>query len=174
MAETKRGRSSAGDMVRSLAVVVAVIAVVLLLSKGSSDPVTPTVDYTASLADARAQASYPVRAPAGLPKSWRSTSARVTRNGAAVEWHVGFVTPREDYAGLEQSDGPPTEFVGRFADGSDRSGSVRIGSRTWRRLQGGKPEPRALWLREGTVSTVVAGNASWAELEQLATSLRTG
>jgi hypothetical protein len=174
VAEGRRGGGSATDMVRSLVVVLAVIAVVLLLSTRHHPAVSPTVDYTTALAEARSAASYPVSAPDRLGAGWRPTSARTTRNGAAVEWHIGFVTPAEDYAGLEQSDGPRAAFLGRFTEGAEQVGVVRIGDRSWRRLTGGRPELRALELREGGTTTLVAGNAKFAELQRLAASLRGG
>jgi hypothetical protein len=45
---------------------------------------------------------------------------------------------------------------------------------TWRRLEGGSPEERALVRTERGVTTMVAGSASWAELEELAATLRAG
>ncbi len=49
-----------------------------------------------------------------------------------------------------------------------------IGSATWRRVEGGDPEPRALVLERDDVTTVVAGSAGWAELRELAASLQVG
>jgi hypothetical protein len=169
-----RRNQSAGDLVRSLAIVLVVVAVVLMLSTRDHAAVVTTVDPAVSVAEARTQASYPVLAPVGLGTKWRPTSVRVTRNGAALEWHMGFVTPKEDYAGLEQSDGPPGVFLDRFAADAKPTGVVRIGDRSWRRLEGGHPEPRALLLREGPVTTLVVGSAAWSELDALAAALRTG
>ncbi|MDQ1641230.1 MAG: hypothetical protein QOJ90_581 [Actinomycetota bacterium] len=159
---------------RSLAIVLAVVAVVLMLSTRDHAAVVTTVDPAVSLAEARSQAGYPVLAPVGLGTRWRPTSVRVRRNGAALEWHIGYVTPRGDYAGLEQSDGPPGVFLDGFASGGKPTGVVRIGDRSWRRLEGGRPEPRALLLREGPVTTLVVGGAAWSELDALAAALRTG
>jgi len=49
-----------------------------------------------------------------------------------------------------------------------------IGGATWRRVEGGDPEPRALVLERNHVTTVVAGSAGWAELRELAASLQVG
>ena len=168
-----RNRASAGDMVRSLAVVGAVVAVILLLNARDERAVVREVDYAAPLTQARDAASYDVLGPAGLSEQWRATSVRLPAEDGGFTWHVGFVTPRGDYAGLEQSDGPPArEFVDRFAEGSRVTGDVRVGARTWQRREGGEPEPRALVLRDSASTTVVAGTAGWPELEELARSLR--
>ena len=171
----RRGFETTGDMVRSLLVVLVLVFVVVALNvQRHPDSEVRRFDYSGVFSQARDQASYDVLAPIGLPDAWVPTSARTTRAGAAVTWHVGFVTPADDYAALEQSDGNPAAFVRQFVDGGDRAGSVVIGTVTWRRVEGGDPEPRALVLERDTVTTVVAGNAGWAELRELAASLQVG
>ena len=169
----RRGFETTGDMVRSLLVVLVLVFVVVALNvQRHPDSEVRRFDYSGVFSQARGQASYDVLAPIGLPDAWVPTSARTTRAGAAVTWHVGFVTPADDYAALEQSDGNPAVFVRQFVDGGDRAGSVVIGTVTWRRVEGGDPEPRALVLERDAVTTVVAGNAGWAELRELAASLQ--
>ena len=171
----RRGFETTGDMVRSLLVVLVLVFVVVALNvQRHPDSEVRRFDYSGVFSQARGQASYDVLAPIGLPDAWVPTSARTTRAGAAVTWHVGFVTPADDYAALEQSDGNPATFVRQVADGGDRAGSVVIGTATWRRVEGGDPEPRALVLERDAVTTVVAGNAGWAELRELAASLQVG
>ena len=171
----RRGFETTGDMVRSLLVVLVLVFVVVALNvQRHPDSEVRRFDYSGVFSQARGQASYDVLAPIGLPDAWVPTSARTTSAGAAVTWHVGFVTPDDDYAALEQSDGNPASFVRQFADGGDHAGNVVIGSATWRRVEGGDPEPRALVLERDRVTMVVAGNAGWAELEELAASLQVG
>jgi hypothetical protein len=167
-----RLRASAGDMVRSLAVVLAVVAVVLLLNARDQSAVVQDLDFAGPLVQARQAAAYDVLGPVGLGADWRATSVRLPREDGGLTWHIGFVTPRDDYAGLEQSDGPsPREFVDRFADDSRATGAVVIDGREWQRREGGDPEPRALVLRTDTSTVVIAGTARWSELEELAGSL---
>ena len=171
----RRGFETTGDMVRSLLVVLVLVFVVVALNvQRHPDSEVRRFDYSGVFSQARGQASYDVLAPIGLPDAWVPTSARTTNAGPAVTWHVGFVTPADDYAALEQSDGNPASFVRQFADGGDGAGSLVIGRATWRRVEGGDPEPRALVLERDTVTTVVAGNAGWAELRELAASLQVG
>jgi Protein of unknown function (DUF4245) len=171
----RRGFETTGDMVRSLLVVLVLVFVVVALNvQPHPDSEVHRFDYSGVFSQARDQASYDVLAPIALPDAWVSTSARTTSAGAAVTWHVGFVTPHDDYAALEQGDGNPAAFVRQFADGGAPAGSVVIGSATWRRVEGGDPEPRALVLERDHVTTVVAGNAGWAELQELAASLQVG
>ena len=132
-------------MVRSLALVLVVVAVVFLLAVRDepAQRVTP-VDYTAPLDATRAQATYDVLAPVGLGSGWKATSARGSSEGDAVTWHLGLVTPADDYAAVEQSDGARRSFLDQFTSGSERAGSVTVDGLTWQRLEGGDPDPPAL------------------------------
>ena len=170
-----RGKQTAGDMVRSLLVVLVLVFVVVALNAqdDSGGDLRP-LDYSGVLAQARDTAPYDVLAPIGLPASWVPTSARTDRDGDAVTWHLGLVTPAGDYAGVEQSDGDPESVVADVADGGDDAGTVTISGLRWRKVDGGRPEKHALVLDGEAVTTVVAGGASWTELRTLARSLQAG
>jgi hypothetical protein len=162
-------------MVRSLALVLVLVGVaVAFYLAGRPEPVVREVDYTDALAQARLSAPYEVLGPQPLPDGWRATSARARAEGGAATWHLGLVTAAGSYAAVEQSDGERREFVDRFADGATPAGSSTVEGTTWRRLEGGSPEERALVRTERGVTTMVAGSASWAELEELAATLRAG
>jgi len=171
----RRGFETTGDMVRSLLLVLVLVFVVVALTvQPHPDSVVHRFDYSGALAQAQDQARYDVLAPIALPDSWVPTSARTTRAGTAVSWHVGFVTPADDYAALEQSDGRPAAFIREFSAGGKPAGSEVIGGATWRRVEGGDPEPRARVLERNHGTTVGAGSAGWAELRELAASLQVG
>jgi Protein of unknown function (DUF4245) len=172
---TPRGRETVGDMVRSMSLVLVVVAVVVLLTlRDDPKQTVQRVDYTEQLQEARRVAAYDVAAPVGLGERWKATSARSDNDEGAVTWHLGLVTPAEHYAAVEQSDGPVTAFVDGFVAGATRSGVVTISGAGWERLDGGKPEQRALVLHGRGVTTVVTGSASFSELRTLATALRGG
>jgi hypothetical protein len=168
-----RGRQTAGDMVRSLAVVVVLVGIIVAFNvAGQPEEVVRDVDYVSAATQARQQASYDVLAPSSLLPGWRATSARTRAVDGAVHWHLGLVTGAGDYAGVEQSDGERAGFVGDYADRARTAGTVTIAGASWRRLEGGEPEPRALVRTDGGVTTIVAGSATWSELRALAASLR--
>lgn len=169
-----RRRQTVGDMVRSLAVVLVLVGIVVVFNVAEQpEPVVRDVDYLGALEQARQVATYDVLAPESLPEDWRATSARTRQEGSAATWHLGLVTARDSYAAVEQSDGPDRRgFVDDFAAGARRTGTVDIGGRQWRRLEGGEPETRALLTTDDGVTTLVAGGARWSELEELAALLR--
>jgi hypothetical protein len=174
-AKRSRGRESVGDMVRSLSLVLVVVAVVFLLTlRDEPDEKVTRIDYSEQLQAARHVAAYDVVAPVGLSRQWKATSAGGDTDGGAVTWHIGFVTPDEHYAGVEQSDGPAAAFIDEHVDGAAKAGVVTVAGSPWQRLEGGKPEQRALVLRGSGVTTMVTGSASFTELRQLASALRGG
>ena len=172
-ARRPRGRESAGDMVRSLGVVLALVIVVLALTLRHNPPgKAHRIDYRGVLAQARNVAPYDVASPVGLPRSWIATSARTSGGDATFAWHLGLVTPDGDYAAVEQSDGDPQSFVTQFVGGGSKAGTATIHGQRWRRIDSGHPEKRALVLDSDAVTTVVTGGAPWTELRRLAASLQ--
>jgi Protein of unknown function (DUF4245) len=166
------GFETLGDMLRSLAVVFLFIAFLLVLTPRRHYDAVKEIDYTAQLRAARAQAPYAVLAPEGLPDRWRPTSARLEREGDAVTWHLGFVTPADEYAAVGQSDGDRAEFLDRQSNGGQAQGSVEIGGVRWDRYFRQAKNARTLARSAGGVLITVGGTAGYPELEQLAGALR--
>src|SRR3954452_24913628 len=73
---------TAGDMVRSLAVLlVPVLVITFLRTRTPKDVPVTVVSWEPVLATARAEAPYPVLAPANLPTGWRATSVSWVKLG---------------------------------------------------------------------------------------------
>lgn len=165
---------SFGDMVRSMVVLALIVGVLyavnsLLFSQDGTTPVQ-AVSYRGQLADARQTADYRVLAPTGLGASWVPTSVDVRRSGSTVRWHLGFLTPREEYVGLEQGDRAPRRIAAQYVASLQPSGSLTVAGTPWRLYRG--ETDTALVHRDGRVVTVVVGTASTAELVTFAQSLR--
>lgn len=178
------GRSNArlsqtvGDMIRSMVVVLAAVAVILIITlRPQPDPIR-VVDYGPALMVARAQAGFPVLAPEGLGPQWRATSARWEPTPASEPdpaWHLGVVTPTEEYLQLGQSATTDADYLPEQTDRGEPVGSVQVGGVTWERYESTDRDGvdrRALVRIVGGVTTVVSGSADWAELEQFTASLR--
>lgn len=171
----RRSFGSTADMVRSLAVVFVLIALILVLTPRSHEEQVRTVDWRQTYGQAVLAARYPVYGPVGLPTRWRATSARTSvPAGSTLAWHVGFVTPTEHYAAVEQRDGTDTKYLRDLTGGGRADGTSRIAGRTWQRLQAasGAGPVRSLLLPGKASTVVVTGTASYAELDRLASSLR--
>jgi hypothetical protein len=176
-----RLKQSARDMVFSLGVIAVPIAlVVVLYPSGSSAtpiPAISTTDFQSTLTAARANEPFEVLAPTGLPGTWEATSENYTEPGAtAADWHVGYlISGGSSFAELEQT----TEPIGGFLDDqkSDATdvANVQIDGATWQEYTGTTPSALKIVLvrtATGSVTDLVAGNASLAQLEQLAGALR--
>ena len=175
-AKRTRGRETVGDMVRSMGLVLVVVAVMILLTFRLSprDPVQ-TVELGPAVAAARQTAPYGVLVPKGLGEDWLPVSASTRVDAGATTWRIGWITPAEDFAAVGQSDQAAAAFVDAFASGAPAAGEVIIDGVRWARLGDPDAKERSL-IRSGgagedTVTVVVTGTAAFAELEALAASL---
>jgi Protein of unknown function (DUF4245) len=171
----RRGTEDASDMLRSLLVVFAVVLVVgvyFLFARPHSDSVR-VVDGGPALSAARSSFPYHVLAPVGLGPGWRLTSARdTTERHRVVELHLGYLTPRGDYAGVEEigdaSGGTTTVSLGKNAR---LLAPVTIAGDRWERstVDG---ETALVRAQDDGATVIVRGDARLDELVELATSLR--
>lgn len=163
-----RLRQTVRDMVLSLVVVLAAIAVIMLITwRPTPDPVR-VIDPVPALSLARAQADYPVLYPADLDSAWRPTSARWEITPASQPdpaWHVGFVTPEDAYAQLGQSATDDPAYV------ADQVGSAEPAGEWEGWLRYDSVDQRALVRVEGGVTVVVSGTAPWPTLQLMAARL---
>jgi hypothetical protein len=177
MSETPSGyRRSAGGLIGAIVICLALIAAIWLLiqmqGEGQLEP-APTIDYSDELAEAREQASYDVWAPSPAPPGWRATSADFEAAGPVKSWHLGFLTPEEEYVGLEQSNGPTNDVVQQSTPADQPGEPVSIAGQEWQTLTSGDGET-ALVLVDGEVTSVVTGTAPLNELVAFAENLRAG
>lgn len=175
--ETKkpRGRETAGDMVRSLGLVlVGVLAIWFLAQPPDSDEQRiRVVDPAPALSDfAEANPAAPV--PGFLPAQWRPTSSNLSRGPDTLR--VGYVTPSERYAEYAASTAPREEFLPELTgSGTRRLDPVEVAGGTWEQYE---DEDGSLSLvRAYGPVTVVLGSkrasAPLVELRTLAESLTT-
>ncbi|MGI5349093.1 DUF4245 domain-containing protein [Streptomyces sp. CA-250714] len=174
-ADKKRGAQAVRDMVISLAVIIFAAWIIYLFipHDDKKDPVK-TVGYGVELASARRAAPYPVAAPQGLSKEWRATSVRYTADGPAGSvWHLGFMTPDNEYAAVEQSDQRrPVRFIDDVTQGAEKTAKKqRVAGEEWTRYKGPKYDALVRPADDGKSVTVVTGTASFRQLGQLAGAL---
>lgn len=156
------------DMVLSLVVVFAAIAVIMAITwRPAPDPVR-VIDPAPALALARSQAPYPVLYPADLDASWRPTSARwavTEQTSPDPAWHVGFVTPEDAYAQLGQSASQDPRYVEEQVGRAEPTGEAG----GWLRYE--SADQRALVRVVEGVTIVISGTAPWSTLQLLADRL---
>jgi hypothetical protein len=180
VSETRSGyRQSAGGLIGAVLMSLLLIAAIWLLSRFQHHDLAnpaPTVDYSASLAQARAEAPFGVLAPHPVPAGWRATSASWDGTGPVVTWHLGFLTAGgadAEYVGLDQSNDVPREFVAATTTADQPAPAVTIDGSAWKMLTSSDGDETALVLRGRGVTTIVSGTAGTSVLEGYAASLST-
>jgi hypothetical protein len=166
---SSRGNPSMGDVVRSVAVLSALVLALWgfgqLFTKTPDSPVKP-IDYAATVKSARPAAEFELLAPSTLPKGWVATSAQFT----PTTWHLGVVTDDEEYVGLEQRKGDSKRLVATYAKDSKAAGTATIDGETWELREG--PDGDVTFVRsESGLTTLVTGEAPRAEVEAYVSSL---
>jgi len=102
-----RGRGlkkSVADMLRSLAVIAGIVAVlVLVVPRPNSVPLV-AVDVVATAEGAAKTLGWQPAIPQNLPAGWKATNAYVNNSGEGIlTWHIGYLTADGHYASLEQA-----------------------------------------------------------------------
>jgi hypothetical protein len=176
-----RGTEDAGDMVRSIVVVLVVILVVgvyFLFARNHSEPVR-VVDSGPQVSAARTTAGYHVLVPVALDPGWRVTSARDTVGRRSVSLHLGYLTPQGHYAALEETgarrsaarNASVAVALPRLPKGGQRLPPVSVAGERWQRWRDGR-DTDLLRVTPSAAVVTVHGDAPLAELVTLATSLR--
>jgi Protein of unknown function (DUF4245) len=152
-------------------------AAVLVVAIPAPQVAPVTVSYHGDLAALARLAPYPAVAPAGLPSSWTPVSSGLTVGGAegagTVTWELGYATPGGALASLEETNASPGAFVRRMTNAGTALPPSRAGGRTWNLSATPARGQRSMYLTSPAGFTlVITGNATWAELRELAASLR--
>ncbi|WP_239308412.1 DUF4245 domain-containing protein [Frankia sp. Cj3] len=178
----RRGQETIRDMLLSLGVVMAGVALfTLFMPRGDADSVV-AVDTAAPLAAFARVAPFGVAEPTGLPGYWKATSIRTQAPPGAsradvIELRIGYVVDRpgnRTYAQLNQ--GNARDAVKRVLADRPVTGTVDLAGAPWqeRRDDAGH---LALTRQVGDVILIVSdgggrSGASLTDLGTLAASLR--
>lgn len=163
-------------MVWSLAVVGVLVAFLVAVTyRAKPDPVR-VIDPTQSIEAAQTLAPFEVVVPVGLPPTWRPTSARYERPEAssvpnAAVWHIGFVTPTDAYAAVDQADGEPSVLLKALLPGARDAGPGVGAFSGWERWVDASGDRQAYVLAGPASTVVVHGTADDSELATLEASL---
>ena len=155
-----RYQRSAGGMAGAMIVlVVLILGWVGFRALTSREPVEPvqSVDYRREVPVAKKTATFDLVAPPTLPSGWRATTVNFD-DAPDQHWHLGVLTDRGRYVGLEQGDQPVLDFVHKYVDDAARRGSpVDVAGSRWSTYtdDGGDT---ALVRRSGATTTLVVGH----------------
>lgn len=167
-------RSPRGLVAAMVVLVVLIVAWVAIGALTTNHPTSPvhTVDYAAEVPAAKQAAAFDLVAPPALPSGWQATTARYV-GGPGAHWHLGVLTEKGRYVGLEQSTASVAALVEEYVDPAARRGArVDVAGQPWTSYTdtGGD---LALVHRQGRTSTLVVGHdVDRATLVSYAGSLR--
>jgi len=180
VARTAR-QATAGDMIRSLAlIVIPLLVIAIIFTDVPDDHPVKEVDWKPVLATAQKQAPFDVLAPTNLPEGWRATrvnwvpQGRPHLNGEASSrnlWQIGFLSPDDVYIDLNQGDARPQEMVDLQSREGMPDGNSVIAGQTWQRLVSPDGRTRSLVLRGPSATVVVSADLPYEALEAYASTL---
>lgn len=159
------------DMMWTLIVVGAIVAVLIVLNyRAPQDPVAE-IDPAPLAEVADVDTIYPVLLP--QDGGWRATSARyepTPESGEEFVWFTGGVIDGDrDFASLSQSPASgPAYIAEQTYDGEQAEISVIYGEE-WQRWE--SSDYRSLVAVNDGITTVVVGTTGWSRLERFAASL---
>ncbi len=181
MRRAPKRQATAGDMVRSLALIlIPLVVITVFFTRNLADHPVNVVDYRAELATARQQAPYPVLAPTGLPTTWRATQAEWVPLGdqylndqPSVRnlWELGFLSPDEVFVSVNQGDEAPQDFIEDKTREGLPDGTSTLAGQSWERRISPDERTRALVRSSPEVTTIVVGDTSYEGLEAFASTL---
>jgi hypothetical protein len=139
--------------------VVLIVAWIGFKSLTTTDPKSPvsTVDYAPVVTQAKKAADFALVAPPSLPRGWRATTVRFD-DQVPQHWHLGVLTDRDRYIGLEQGDRSARSMVEEYVDEEASRGSrVDVDGRPWTTYHDSGGD-LALVRRDGRATTLVVGH----------------
>ena len=171
-------RKTVGDIIRSMGVVAAIIAVVLLITwRPGPDPVrevaaAPVAQQVAAAVDFTLL--YPE-----LPEGWRATTARFEpseQSGDDPVWFNGWISPQDEFAAVVQSEAENDRFIAEQTVGgveaSDLPSGLNPAVKGWQPFVSSDGTQRSFVLQEDGVTTIVTGTLGWSELADFAATLQ--
>ena len=116
-------------------------------------------------------------APPSLPDGWKATSASYD-TGTTPIWHLGMLTDKGKYVGVEEALGGVQDLVEQHVDENAVQGKdVTIGGetyQTWTDAGGDYAVSRTVPIEGGTESYLVVGTAPHASIRDFAGRWRAG
>ncbi len=167
---------SVANMARSMLVVAAIVAALILIVPRVNGITQPPVDIEAAAVGVAQESGWPVSRARGLPDGWRATTVRYVRStDGLMTWHAGYQTPDGNYVAVEQTKDATSGWVAAETNRAAQVGEVRAAGRTWLKYERSPKVQRSLVWRapSGTeLTTVVTGTGTFQELEAFAEHLQ--
>jgi hypothetical protein len=175
-----RYQRSTGGLVGAMVVIVlGVLAFAGLNALKTDREPTPVraVDYAAMVRAGRADDKLLLMAPESLPTGWKATSAGY-ETGTSPTWHLGLLTDKGKYVGVEEALGGVDDLVEEHVDPDAEQGEdVTIDGQTyqtWTDADGDYAVSRTVQVAGNPESWLVVGTAPESTIRDFAASLSGG
>ncbi len=147
-------RKSAADMVRSMLVIIAAVALLVVLVPRPTSVPRPSVDLASAASQAADELGFAPATP--VPTGWSVTSARVRRDtGDLPSWTINYLTDQDRYVGLVQAAGWSASWQSSLTHGGQDQGAVEAGGLVWESYVKQERSLTSLLRREDGRSTLV-------------------
>ena len=158
-------------LIGSLALVLLIVTVVVRPAPAPAE----SVDYPAIAAQAQVETDEPLLSPV-LPPGWSANDARFQTTQQVPTWYIGFLTPGEQYIGLDQGIGANPTWQAALLDDARETGSVSFEGVEWTVFdQRDASDPGnfaySLATVHGDSTVLLHGTASDEEFALLATAI---
>jgi hypothetical protein len=158
----------------ALFVCLAGVGLFLLVTPQSREEHVPRLEYSITVANFGHAVPYQVWAPAKDPVGWIPNSNKIAKGeGSAQVLYLGYATAKKQHAMFVQSDEKPAAgFADRMANSNRAVGTQQVAGQPWEQRFREDKNQRSLVRELPDVTLVVTGTADWAELGELAATLR--
>ncbi|HEX3898274.1 MAG TPA: DUF4245 domain-containing protein [Mycobacteriales bacterium] len=178
VARPKRIPATLFDMVRSLGVMVVVIALTLIFVPGLLHPSKSqrfaAVGYSDYTEGFKQVTGIDALVPTGLAAGWYANSGALTHSGTDANLRIGWVTPAKNYLALDESNNSAKDFISDVlgSDGLKVTGYEQIAGATWTECASDQREKSIVRTFDDGVTVVITGSGTKTEQSDLATALR--
>lgn len=125
-----RAKQTVRNLILSMLVSFGIVMVMVLgLPRDDSSRITP-VDYLQVAQEAEASVKRQILAPA-IPSDWWSNGARLENELDVQSWYLGFVTPDNQFIGMNQAFESNPSWLALTLQGNWQDGELLVGDKTW-------------------------------------------
>jgi hypothetical protein len=152
---------SAANMVRSLLVVLGIVAVVIAIVPRQTKVTQPPVDAASVVAYAVKDSGTAFDFPADLPSGWTATSARYgPSTDSRPTWQAGWATPDGGFVELLQTTDMTSAWLAMATNKGLDKGTVTAAGKSWAVKVDDRSQPSLVSTASDGVTTVVLGTGS--------------
>ncbi|MDT0214354.1 DUF4245 domain-containing protein [Rothia sp. ARF10] len=174
-AKSHYASGSVPNMVRSLLVIGALMALIWFMTPRVNTLGGPVVDVHATAVEVAQESGWPISEAVELPKDWKTTSARYVRGtDGLMTWHAGYQAPSGNYVAVEQTRDATRAWVEAQTNRARRVGELEAAGTTWVKYErGGKVQNSLVDRRTGSgeLTTLLTGTGTFEELAFVAEHL---